>query len=752
MRRASPLFALVAVFLLIAPLPVHAGVSMDKAHLPKKPFKIYDGHLSADEKRCLQYALKQWVYYDTAPLEGEGNRGNTGAAITQAGGDHNLDDTSDHHARSQRSLGGLERGAMKKAYGNTSPFTQGGDPTQPGGAGWFTDDEGAADLTIEPTDEVPGEEGATFGRCDFGVVSTTTPGTSVETLTKGKLENTAAVIWMRTKPTDKTVWCYPSDTNGDGFITNADAPCPENTTDYYMIIKHELAHYFSFSHTGTQFEHAENPPPFYETPASLCSRAMGPFDDRGICESQGSEFSAHRARAFFSSNRPGGFGGFDLWTLVWSDSLGSWGNAANCGPTVNSAFDEIDPYAAVGEGVLFFASNRPGGAGGYDLYFARRRAITVWDSVEALPAGINTASNETGPCEMPDKLFFASDRPGGLGGFDLYTAGIMDSSNLGYGAPSNMGSPVNSGANEVDPEVTEYSGDSLAVLHFASDSLSTTYDLYRSVESMSTWSPPANLVAPVNTPSNETDPSVGLGGLQLYCASDRPGGHGLWDCFSSRNLAPRPVVTFNSDVRATPGAEVRVELDVANRGYTPIQVQPQCFNTTGWPMQFSPIPFQLAPGAHRTYPVRMLVPPGTPVGTNSDVHLQVFPLFLATASAQGSPRPAEDHARVWVVSPSTTGLEGSLPRRLTVRANPNPHAGGTTIELGLPVAGHVKVELFDTMGRRLRTLANRRFIAGVHRLAWDGLIPGGAPAAAGVVWCRVTTAGGTVSTQLVRVP
>jgi WD40-like Beta Propeller Repeat len=751
MRRALVLIpGFVLLSLGLVP-PAEGGVRMDKAHLPKKPFKIYDGHLSADQKRCLQYALKQWVDYDHAPLEGEGNRGSTGASITEAGGHHDLGDVGPN-SRSQRSLGAGERGAMQKAYGDASPFAAGGDPTKPEGAGWFTSDEAAADLIIEPTGQVPGESGGTFGRCDFGTVEIPHPGTSVTTLEKGRLKDTGAIIWMRTEPSDDQTWCYPSDTDGDGFITNADAPCPAGTLDYYMIIKHELAHYFSFSHEGNQFEHVENPPPVYDPPASLCSRAMTPFDERGICESSGSEFAAHAGRAFFSSNRPGGLGGFDLWTLGWNDTLGSWGSPLNCGPTVNTAFDEIDPYSAVGEGVVFFSSNRPGGLGGYDLYFARRIAASAWDSVEALPPGINSTANETGPCELPDKLFFASDRPEGVGGFDLYAAPLSDSSNLAYGAAANMGTALNTTGNEIDPEVSTYEGDSLTVLYYSTDALASSYDLMRAEENMGTWATPSALGGTINTPADETDPSVGLGGDRLYFASNRDGGHGGWDIFASRNLAPRPFVLWDGDVKAPPNTEVRVEFDVVNRGAAQVSVQPQSFNTRGWLMQYSPQPFPLAPAARRTVPIRLQVPPFAAIGDVADVFLQVFAFGTIGTSAHGAVLPNVEHARVTVVSPVTVDVHDGLPRELSLRANPNPSSVETRLELGLPVAGIVRVDLFDLMGRRLRTLVNGRMVAGLHMLTWDGRGSDGTLASAGIVFARVTAGGRTERTTFVRVP
>lgn len=74
----------------------------------------------------------------------------------------------------------------------------------------------------------------------------------------------------------------------------------------------------------------------------------------------------------FASDRSGGFGGFDLYYSVYRN--GTWGAPVNMGPYINSASDEYRPVLTGDESFsnmfMLFSSNRPGGKGGFDLYFA----------------------------------------------------------------------------------------------------------------------------------------------------------------------------------------------------------------------------------------------------------------------------------------------------------------------------------------------------------------------------------------------
>lgn len=75
-------------------------------------------------------------------------------------------------------------------------------------------------------------------------------------------------------------------------------------------------------------------------------------------------------RLVFTSNRPGGFGGYDLYYSKWDGSR--WSTPVNFGPAVNTASDEYRPILTgqmdFTNQLMIFSSNRPGGKGGFDLY------------------------------------------------------------------------------------------------------------------------------------------------------------------------------------------------------------------------------------------------------------------------------------------------------------------------------------------------------------------------------------------------
>jgi len=81
--------------------------------------------------------------------------------------------------------------------------------------------------------------------------------------------------------------------------------------------------------------------------------------------------SIFRKIMIFASDRPGGLGGFDLYYSKFSN--GQWGTPVNFGPGINSESDEYRPVMSSDEeftnNFMIFSSNRPGGKGGYDLYF-----------------------------------------------------------------------------------------------------------------------------------------------------------------------------------------------------------------------------------------------------------------------------------------------------------------------------------------------------------------------------------------------
>ena len=103
---------------------------------------------------------------------------------------------------------------------------------------------------------------------------------------------------------------------------------------------------------------------------------------------------------------------------------------------------------------LYFSSNRVGGPGSSDIYTIALHADGTF-GLPTLAEGINTPSRESGPGIRRDglELFFVSERAGGYGGADLWVATRRSTSDS-WSSPVNMGQPINSDKNEGGPIVS----------------------------------------------------------------------------------------------------------------------------------------------------------------------------------------------------------------------------------------------------------------------------------------------------------
>ncbi|MBR3578370.1 MAG: OmpA family protein [Bacteroidales bacterium] len=114
------------------------------------------------------------------------------------------------------------------------------------------------------------------------------------------------------------------------------------------------------------------------------------------------------------------------------------------------SFNYVHPFVTGDELTLFFASNKPGGYGGYDLYKVTRskksKPFAAAD-VKNLGSVVNTAGNEVFPALRGDSLlYFSSDGHYGLGGLDIYYSEFVNGQ---YQTPENLLSPINSEADEI---------------------------------------------------------------------------------------------------------------------------------------------------------------------------------------------------------------------------------------------------------------------------------------------------------------
>lgn len=94
--------------------------------------------------------------------------------------------------------------------------------------------------------------------------------------------------------------------------------------------------------------------------------------------------------------------------------------------------------------------------------------------------------------------------------------------------------------------------------------------------------------------------------------------------------------------------------------------------------------------------------------------------------------------------------ESSAPARLALVGNwPNPFNPTTTVSFTLPKPAHVRLDVYLVSGRHVRTLADRAYPAGVHRVAWDGTDAGGVALPAGIYLCRMEADGAVMSHKMV---
>lgn len=147
---------------------------------------------------------------------------------------------------------------------------------------------------------------------------------------------------------------------------------------------------------------------------------MGPVINTDFWESSPS-LSPDKRNLYFASNRPGGFGGKDIWVTT-KMSNGKWSEPKNLGPTINTAGDEGCPFIHADNQTLYFNSNGHPGYGLTDLYLSKQTADNKWDSAVNLGYPINTIDDEGSLIVSADghTAYFASDGLDTKGGLDLY--------------------------------------------------------------------------------------------------------------------------------------------------------------------------------------------------------------------------------------------------------------------------------------------------------------------------------------------
>jgi Tol biopolymer transport system component len=242
---------------------------------------------------------------------------------------------------------------------------------------------------------------------------------------------------------------------------------------------------------------------------------------------------------YFASARSSGAGGpLDLFLTQRDSADDAWSNPVALGSPLNTASTDFCPAFSRDGHLLFFASNRPGGCGGNDIYVARRqnkRDDFGWEEPRNLGCVVNSASDDFGPnyFETDDGtpvLYFNSNRPGGAGLQDLYTTTL--SAEGTFDVPITV-IELNSASNDQQSAIRR-DGLEIFLTSNRPGGLGAA-DLWQATRASTSdpWSAPVNM-GPVNSPQGDARPALSWDGAELYFGSSRTGGLGFDDLYVIR--------------------------------------------------------------------------------------------------------------------------------------------------------------------------------------------------------------------------
>lgn len=255
-----------------------------------------------------------------------------------------------------------------------------------------------------------------------------------------------------------------------------------------------------------------------EHPVKVTIENMGivinsPYDDyRPLLTAGGNEMVYTSKRQSSNSGDADEMGQYADDIYIIQNTGGDWDIPVGLDPMVNSSGNDAGAYISP-DGKTLYVIRDDHGKDIYRCSYSRKG----WSEPVSLGDTINTLYDETSMCLSPDgkTLYFTSDRPGGIGGEDIYTSKLVEDSS--WSSPVNMGSVINTPYNE-DGVYMAADG---KTLYFSSEGHNTMggYDIFMTVQDdAGKWSEPENLGYPINTPLDDRYFSISNNGRYGYYA------------------------------------------------------------------------------------------------------------------------------------------------------------------------------------------------------------------------------------------
>ncbi len=255
--------------------------------------------------------------------------------------------------------------------------------------------------------------------------------------------------------------------------------------------------------------------------------------------------SADETELIFTSRRPDTQGGGrdpetgdfyeDLYISKRNEPTDPWSTPENMGPTINTSGHDAS-VALSADGLELFiyrsGSSSVGQLFSGDLYQSENRS-GVWKEPFKLQTGINSEFWEPHASISSDEkvLYFASNRPGGFGGLDIYV--IRRLPNGDWALPQNLGPTINTAEDEDSPFIHPDANNN--TLYFSSKGHNSMggYDVFRTTFNplTSEWSSPENIGYPINSADDDIYFVWSADGTRAYFSSIRDDSYGDLDIY-----------------------------------------------------------------------------------------------------------------------------------------------------------------------------------------------------------------------------
>lgn len=247
---------------------------------------------------------------------------------------------------------------------------------------------------------------------------------------------------------------------------------------------------------------------------------------------------------------------------------GAWTYAANIGDNINTAYHDSNLALSADGKTLYILKDEGGG----DIYFCQQKSDGTWGSPAPLPGAINSSYEEKSISISKDgkTLYFSSNRPGGLGGTDIYRA-TKDAKGE-WSDVKNLGARINTEFDEEGPFI----GYDMVTLYFSSKGHKNmgSFDIFKSTldPKKNSWTEPENLGYPINTPDDDIFYITSPDGKRAYYSSVREDGLGYTDIYiittpeGMKDAVPGPV-TEKENPPVTPPVTAHPEKELTPLRY-----------------------------------------------------------------------------------------------------------------------------------------------------------------------------------------